>query len=130
MTLHQRLPDAQQPQRPGTLQLIARGWLFFCLASRGILDAVRKNPIPSTDGRVLTAETLLIAIAAPLYNATTWPVLDSVFATVPASARATAVPLAVSAFWMKCVTLSVAPASMTVLPTPSSTPIFFVPEVM
>ena len=59
-------------------------------AVRGILDAVRKNPIPSSDGRVLTAETLLIAIAAPLYNATTWPVLDSVFATVLAMQADTA----------------------------------------
>lgn len=59
-------------------------------AVRGILDAVRKNPIPSTDGRVLTAESLLIAIAAPLYNASTWPVLDSVFATVLAMQADTA----------------------------------------
>jgi len=49
---------------------------------RGILDAVAKNPIPSTDGRSLGSETLLIAIAAPLYNAETWPVLDSLFTTV------------------------------------------------
>ena len=51
---------------------------------RGILDAVRKNPIPSSDGRVLTAETLLIAIAAPLYDDETWPVLDQVLASVVA----------------------------------------------
>jgi pimeloyl-ACP methyl ester carboxylesterase len=57
---------------------------------RAILDAVRKNPIPSTDGRSLTAETLLIAIAAPLYNATTWPVLDGVFTTVLAGQADTA----------------------------------------
>ncbi|TYL52227.1 alpha/beta hydrolase [Agromyces mariniharenae] len=63
-------------------------------AVRGILDAVRKNPIPSTDGRVLTAETLLIAIAAPLYNATTWPVLDSVFTTVLAMQADTALTVA------------------------------------
>lgn len=49
---------------------------------RAILDAVSKNAIPSTDGRTLGADTLLIAIAAPLYNAETWPVLDTVFATV------------------------------------------------
>jgi len=49
---------------------------------RGILDAVAKNPIPSTDGRSLGSETLLIAIAAPLYNAESWPVLDSLFTTV------------------------------------------------
>jgi pimeloyl-ACP methyl ester carboxylesterase len=49
---------------------------------RGILDAVAKNPIPSTDGRSLGSETLLIAIASPLYNAETWPVLDSLFTTV------------------------------------------------
>ncbi len=49
---------------------------------RGILDAVAKNPIPSTDGRTVGVDTLLIAIAAPLYNAETWPVLDSVFSTV------------------------------------------------
>lgn len=63
-------------------------------AVRGILDAVRKTPIPSTDGRVLTAETLLIAIAAPLYNATTWPVLDSVFTTVLAMQADTALAVA------------------------------------
>lgn len=49
---------------------------------RGILDAVARNPIASTDGRSLGSETLLIAIAAPLYNAETWPVLDSLFTTV------------------------------------------------
>jgi pimeloyl-ACP methyl ester carboxylesterase len=49
---------------------------------RGILDAVAKNPIPSTDGRTVGVDTLLIAIAAPLYNAETWPVLDSVFSTI------------------------------------------------
>lgn len=51
---------------------------------RGILDAVSKNPIASTDGRLLTADTLLIAIAAPLYDAETWPALDTLFATVVA----------------------------------------------
>ena len=49
---------------------------------RGILDAVAKNPIPSTDGRAVGVDTLLIAIAAPLYNAETWPALDSLFTTV------------------------------------------------
>ena len=49
---------------------------------RGILDAVSKNPVPSTDGRLLTADTLLIAIAAPLYDAATWPALDTLFSTV------------------------------------------------
>jgi pimeloyl-ACP methyl ester carboxylesterase len=52
---------------------------------RGILDAVAKNPIPSTDGRSVGSETLLVAIAAPLYNAETWPVLDSLFTTVLAA---------------------------------------------
>ncbi|GAA4376885.1 alpha/beta hydrolase [Agromyces bauzanensis] len=51
---------------------------------RGILDAVSKNPIASTDGRLLTADTLLIAIAAPLYDADTWPALDTLFGTVVA----------------------------------------------
>jgi pimeloyl-ACP methyl ester carboxylesterase len=49
---------------------------------RAILDAVAKNPIPSSDGRSLGAESLLIAIAAPLYSAETWPLLDSLFTTV------------------------------------------------
>ncbi|MGR0220511.1 alpha/beta hydrolase [Agromyces sp. ZXT2-6] len=49
---------------------------------REILDAVAKNPIPSTDGRVLGVDTLLLAIAAPLYRQDTWPVLDTVFTTV------------------------------------------------
>jgi pimeloyl-ACP methyl ester carboxylesterase len=49
---------------------------------RQILDAVAKNPIPSTDGRLLGVDTLLLAIAAPLYRQDTWPVLDNVFATV------------------------------------------------
>lgn len=51
---------------------------------RGMLDAVSKNPIASTDGRLLTADTLLIAIAAPLYDAETWPALDTLFGTVAA----------------------------------------------
>ena len=49
---------------------------------RSIIDAVSKNPIPSTDGRSVGVDTLLIAIAAPLYDAETWPVLDSLFTTV------------------------------------------------
>ncbi len=49
---------------------------------RAILDAVSKNPIPSTDGRTVGADTLLIAIAAPLYNAESWPALDTLFSTV------------------------------------------------
>ena len=49
---------------------------------RSIIDAVSKNPIPSTDGRSVGADTLLIAIAAPLYDAETWPRLDSLFTTV------------------------------------------------
>lgn len=49
---------------------------------RAILDAVSKNPIPSTDGRSLGADTLLIAIAAPLYRSETWPALDTLFGTV------------------------------------------------
>lgn len=49
---------------------------------RDILDAVAKNPVPSTDGRVLGVDTLLLAIAAPLYRQDTWPVLDTVFTTV------------------------------------------------
>ena len=49
---------------------------------RSIIDAVSKNPIPSTDGRSVGADTLLIAIAAPLYNAETWPALDTLFSTV------------------------------------------------
>ena len=49
---------------------------------RAILDAVSKNPIPSTDGRSVGADTLLIAIAAPLYDAETWPALDTLFTTV------------------------------------------------
>ncbi|MEI5585005.1 MULTISPECIES: alpha/beta hydrolase [unclassified Agromyces] len=49
---------------------------------REILDAVAKNPIPSTDGRVLGVDTLLLAIAAPLYREDTWPALDTVFTTV------------------------------------------------
>lgn len=49
---------------------------------RDILDAVAKNPIPSTDGRVLSVDTLLIAIAAPLYLKDTWPILDTVFTSV------------------------------------------------
>ena len=51
---------------------------------REILDAVARNPIPSTDGRVLSVDSLLIAIAAPLYLKETWPVLDTVFTTVVA----------------------------------------------
>ena len=47
-----------------------------------ILDAVSKNPIPSTDGRSVGADTLLIAIAAPLYDAETWPALDTLFTTI------------------------------------------------
>jgi pimeloyl-ACP methyl ester carboxylesterase len=61
---------------------------------RAILDAVAKNPIPSTDGRSLGAETLLIAIAAPLYNAETWPVLDSIFTTVLAGQADVALSIA------------------------------------
>jgi pimeloyl-ACP methyl ester carboxylesterase len=49
---------------------------------RELLESVGKNPIPSTDGRPLTSDTLLIAIAAPLYDRDAWPVLDQVFATV------------------------------------------------
>ncbi|MFB9957207.1 alpha/beta hydrolase [Agromyces bracchium] len=49
---------------------------------REILDAVARNPIPSTDGRVLGVDTLLLAIAAPLYRQDTWPALDTVFTTV------------------------------------------------
>ncbi|WP_446019454.1 alpha/beta hydrolase [Agromyces arachidis] len=51
---------------------------------RQILDGVGRNPIPSTDGRVLGVDNLLLAIAAPLYREDTWPVLDAVFATVAA----------------------------------------------
>lgn len=51
---------------------------------REILDAVAKNPIPSTDGRVLGVDTLLLAIAAPLYRRDTWPALDTVFTSVVA----------------------------------------------
>ena len=49
---------------------------------RSILDAVSKNPIPSTDGRTVGADTLLIAIAAPLYSVDTWPALDTLFTTI------------------------------------------------
>ena len=49
---------------------------------RAILDAVSKTPLQSTDGRALGADTLLIAIAAPLYSAETWPALDTLFTTV------------------------------------------------
>jgi pimeloyl-ACP methyl ester carboxylesterase len=49
---------------------------------RDVLDAVSKNPLPSTDGRSVGADTLLIAIAAPLYDAETWPALDTLFTTV------------------------------------------------
>lgn len=49
---------------------------------RQILDAVAKNPIPSTDGRTLGADQLLIAIVAPLYRPETRPVLDTLFTTV------------------------------------------------
>ncbi len=49
---------------------------------RDILDAVSRNPIPSTDGRAVGADTLLVAIAAPLYDAQTWPALDTLFSTV------------------------------------------------
>lgn len=51
---------------------------------REMLELVGKNPIPSTDGRALTSDTLLIAIAAPLYDRETWPVLDQVLTTVVA----------------------------------------------
>jgi pimeloyl-ACP methyl ester carboxylesterase len=51
---------------------------------REILDAVAESPIASTDGRMLGADALLIAIAAPLYEQDAWPVLDSVFSTVVA----------------------------------------------
>jgi pimeloyl-ACP methyl ester carboxylesterase len=51
---------------------------------RELLEAVGKTPIPSTDGRFLTTDTLLIAIAAPLYDDETWPVLDQVLASVVA----------------------------------------------
>ena len=61
---------------------------------RGILDAVAKNPIPSTDGRTVGVDTLLIAIAAPLYNAETWPVLDSVFSTILAGQAEVALSVA------------------------------------
>ena len=61
---------------------------------RAVLDAVRKNPIPSNDGRTLGADTLLISIAAPLYNVETWPVLDTVFTTVVAGRAETALAVA------------------------------------
>ena len=49
---------------------------------RAILDAVSKTPLQSTDGRSLGVDTLVIAIAAPLYSTETWPALDTVFTTV------------------------------------------------
>lgn len=61
---------------------------------RAILDAVAKNPIPSSDGRIVGAETLLVAIAAPLYNAETWPLLDSLFVSVLAGEADVALELA------------------------------------
>jgi pimeloyl-ACP methyl ester carboxylesterase len=51
---------------------------------RELLEMLGKDPIPSTDGRSLSTDTLLIAIAAPLYDREAWPVLDQVFATVVA----------------------------------------------
>ncbi len=61
---------------------------------RAILDAVARDPMPSSDGRVVGAETLLLAIAAPLYNAETWPLLDSLFTTVLAGQPEVALTLA------------------------------------
>jgi pimeloyl-ACP methyl ester carboxylesterase len=49
---------------------------------RELVEDLGKNPIPSTDGRALTSDTMLIAIAAPLYDREAWPVLDQVLATV------------------------------------------------
>ncbi|AWB95232.1 alpha/beta hydrolase [Agromyces badenianii] len=49
---------------------------------RSILDAVSKQPIPSTDGRSVGADTLLVAIAAPLYTPEAWPALDTLFTAV------------------------------------------------
>jgi pimeloyl-ACP methyl ester carboxylesterase len=61
---------------------------------RAMLDAVARNPMPSTDGRIVGAETLLVAIAAPLYNAETWPLLDSLFTTALAGDATVALTLA------------------------------------
>ena len=90
-------PQVTLAQAQG-LETALRSYLAACIAAatcpfqgsvddamaavRGILDAVSKSPIPSTDGRSVSVDTLLIAIAAPLYNTETWPALDTLFSTV------------------------------------------------
>lgn len=92
-------PEIALAQAKG-LERALRSYLDTCIAAatcpfqgtadealaiiREILESLGKNPVPSTDGRSLTTDTLLIAIAAPLYEREAWPVLDQVFATVVA----------------------------------------------
>ena len=51
-------------------------------AIAGLLTKVQQNPIKNTDGRMLGASTLLLAIITPLYATANWPELDILFKTV------------------------------------------------
>ena len=48
----------------------------------GMLDTVQKHPIKNSDGRMLGASTLLLAIITPLYSTSNWPALDTLFKDV------------------------------------------------
>lgn len=49
---------------------------------RALLDSLDASPIPNADGRELGANAMFTAIILPLYSASNWPSLASVFATV------------------------------------------------
>jgi pimeloyl-ACP methyl ester carboxylesterase len=60
----------------------------------GLLEAVQQHPIKNADGRMLGANTLLLAIITPLYSTANWPVLDTLFENVDAGSARVAFLLA------------------------------------
>lgn len=47
-----------------------------------LLAALDKTPLTGTDGRKVGADTMVTAIITPLYSATQWPALTSIFSSV------------------------------------------------
>ena len=59
-----------------------------------IIAAVDETPLRGSDGRLVTAGTLLTAIITPLYSESNWPLLDDLFESVPKGSASTALLLA------------------------------------
>ena len=59
-----------------------------------ILDQLQASPLQNSDGRMLGANTMFVAIILPLYNKDNWPYLNTLFAEVRKGVTTTAFALA------------------------------------